>query len=151
MKKILIIAFLVVCTASLQAQWINNTENKSFNFTAPYGATAIKNEVLFPFTEKNTYTPTTPVALSVSQMVIIYSTASGTLTAATTFNLTINAHVTTGAMLLLEVKSDGTARDFIPGTGFIGVTTAGTINKTKWLMFIYNGTAFIHVSTNQVN
>lgn len=152
MKKIyFLIIGLLALAASVQGQWVNNTDATSFNFIAPDSATATKNEVLFPFFEASTYTATSPVALSISQMVTIYSLASGTSTAATTFNLTIAPQVTAGAILLIQTKSDGTARDFVPGTGITGVTTAGYANKTKWLMFIYNGTSFIHISTNQVN
>jgi len=150
-KSIVLIALLIALSASLQAQWINNTDNTSFNFIAPDGATATKNEVLFPFSEVTTYSTTNDtLTLTVEQQFTVYSTTD-TLDANTYFYLTIDAQITAGAQLLLLCKSGAVARSFIPKTGFIGTTATGTINKSKYLQFIYNGTAFIHVGTMQID
>lgn len=151
MKKLLIIGFLVAITASLQAQWVNHTEHKSFNFIAPSGAVSLKNEVLFPFSDVTTYSTTNDtLTLEVEQYYTFYSTAD-TLDANTYFYLTIDHQVTAGAQLFILCKSGAVARSFIPKTGFTGTTVTGTINKSKYLHFIYNGTAFIHVGTMQVD
>lgn len=75
----------------------------------------------------------------------------GTLAAAGTLNLEIDAELKAGARLTVKVKSDGTARDLTLGTGFTGTTVAGTISKTKVASFVYDGTTFIHVGTQQVD
>lgn len=67
----------------------------------------------------------------------------GTLTGATTVNLTIGANVPVGATLTLIAKSDTTARDVTPGTGFTGPVLAGVISKTKAQSYIYDGEKFI--------
>lgn len=75
----------------------------------------------------------------------------GTLSAAGTLNLAVDAEVEAGSRLTVRVKSDGTARDLTLGTGFTGTTIAGTINKTKVASFVFNGTTFLHVGTQQVD
>lgn len=155
MKKLLAIACLFIFAASLQpaqAQWINNDDETSFNFIAPEGATATKNEVLFPFYEATTYTANNDtLTLTIEQMFTFCTTASDSLTTDTYFYLTIDDQVTAGAQLILEVPAGHLAQDFIPKTGFTGTTVAGVAHKTKYLTFIYNGTAFIHVGSMQVN
>jgi hypothetical protein len=153
MKKIL---FLTICllalAASAQGQWINNTDETSFNFIAPDGATSTKNEVLFPFSEATTYTANNDtLTLAVTQFFTFYSTASDSLIASTNFYLTIDAQVTAGAILILKVPAGHLAQSFIPKTGITGTTVAGVAHKTKYLTFIYNGSTFIHIGTMQIN
>ena len=153
MKKSLIIVLLVTFTACLQAQWINNIEHKSFGFTAPYGASAIKNNVLFPWYEVKTYTVTTndTINLAVKQFYTIYTTSDTLHGTSTKLLLTIDGQLTPGAQLLVMAKSGKIVRNIIPSTGIVGTTVTGTSQKTKYLLFIYNGTAFVHVATNQIN
>jgi hypothetical protein len=151
MKRLSIIAFLVVFTVSLQAQWINNTEHKSFNFKAPSGATAIKNEVLFPFAQVTTYTANNDtLTLPVTQFYTFYTTTD-TLIASTYFYLTINSQVTAGAQLFILVPAGHLGQSFIPKTGFTGITVAGVSHKKKELQFVYDGTTFVHIGTMQID
>lgn len=154
MKRVLILGCLLIALASsLEAQWINTGDNSAFNFVAPDEVTAnTRNEVLFPFGEARTYTANNDtLTLTVNQFYTFYSTASDSIIADTRFFLTIDAQVTRGAMLFLEVPSGHLAQDFIPATGFLGVTVAGVSHKTKWLSFIYNGTAFLPISSIQID
>lgn len=61
----------------------------------------------------------------------------GTLTAAGTLNLDIDVEVEPGARLTVKAKSDGTARNVTLGTGFLGVSIPGTIDKTKVASFVF--------------
>ena len=152
MKRAILIAAFILFAFTIKAQWINKTDNTSFNFRAPLGATSIKNEVLFPFSQVTTYiADNDTLTLAVSQQCTIYTCTSDSLIASTYFYLTISSQVTTGAQLLIEVPAGKLAQSFIPKTGFVGATVAGTASKTKYLIFIYNGTAFIHISTQQID
>jgi hypothetical protein len=152
MKRFILITAIVLFSFSLEAQtWINNTDNTSFNFKAPTGATEIKNEVLFPFYEVTTYdADNDTLTLPVVQYYTFYTTTD-TLIANTYFYLTISSQVTAGAQLFILVPAGHLAQSFIPKTGFVGTTVTGTAHKSKYLHFIYNGTAFIHVGSMQVD
>ena len=69
-----------------------------------------------------------------------------TMTGAVTLNLTIDADLEAGAELIVQAKSDGTARDITPGTGMTGPVVAGVISKTKVTRYVYNGTSFVNTS-----
>ncbi len=73
------------------------------------------------------------------------------MTGALTLTVTANAAVPAGAELFVELPSDGTARDTTLSTGFSGATVAGVISKTKVATFVWNGTAFKHTGTQQIN
>jgi tetrahydromethanopterin S-methyltransferase subunit F len=75
----------------------------------------------------------------------------GTLTGALTLTTDVDASVKAGAELHVVLTSDTTARDTTLSTGFTGTTVAGVISKTKIASFVYNGTNFLHVATQQVN
>lgn len=151
MKKLVLISVILTLTLSLSAQWVHNTEHKSFNFKAPSGATNLKNEVLFPFSEVTTYSASNDtLTLTVKQYNTFFSTTD-TLLANTYFYLSVNSQVTAGAQLFILCKSGAVARSFIPKTGFTGTTVTGTASKSKYLHFVYNGTAFIHVGTMQID
>jgi len=75
----------------------------------------------------------------------------GELAAAGTINLDIDPEMPAGATLTVKAKSDGTARDITLGTGITGTTIAGTISKTKVATFKFDGTAYLHVATQQVD
>jgi hypothetical protein len=149
---ILVCSILTIALAPAKAQWINSAENKSFNFVAPEGATVVKNEVLFPFGKSLTYTANNDtLTLTVDHFYTFYTTASDSLIANTNFFLTIDRTVTRGAMLVIEVPGGHVVRNFIPKTGFLGAAVAGVSHKTKYLTFIYNGTAFIHIGSQQID
>ncbi len=70
---------------------------------------------------------------------------------APTLTVVANSDVRKGAELIIKLQSDGTARTATLSTGFIGAAIAGVISKTKYNYFIYNGTSFILISSNQVD
>ena len=65
------------------------------------------------------------------------------LTGDATLNLTIDAGVDPGSMILIEATSDATARTLTFGTGIDGAALAGTISKTKSQLFMFDGTVFV--------
>lgn len=152
MKKLMLLfTILIALAVNASAQWINTTESTAFNFIAPEGASETTNEVLFPVSDVTTYdADNDTITLSIDQMVTFYS-STDTLQADTYFFTSVDDQVTAGALLFVSAKSGTTARAFIPDTGFTGTSTAGAIGKTKWLMFAYNGSSFIHVGTNQID
>lgn len=116
--------------------------SKSFNFLAPDGASAQKNEVLFPFTEKQTPDYAATLAVSVKQMDTFVQPAQ--LTGAATINLTVDAQVTPGAKLHLKLSADGTGRAVTLGTGFAGLASiAVKASSTACVSFVYDGAAFL--------
>ncbi len=70
----------------------------------------------------------------------------GTLGAAATLNLTLNANLNTGAILVVKALSDGTARNVTFGTGITGPVLAGVISKTKTQTFIFDGSGFVGIA-----
>jgi hypothetical protein len=73
------------------------------------------------------------------------------MTGAVTLTADISEELYAGAELIVKLKSDGTARDATLSTGFAGTTVAGVISKTKYATFVYDGSKFVHVATNQVD
>lgn len=65
---------------------------------------------------------------------------------AATINVTPAAGLEPGAILVLKVSSDGTARDLTLGTGITGPALSGVINKTKVVSFIYDGSNFVQMA-----
>lgn len=129
--------------------WIKKNTNgssNSFEFVAPAGAANQKNEVLFPFTDKQepAYAATLPV--TIKQMDTFLQ--PGTLTGALTINLTIDAQVTAGAKLHIKLTADGTQRVTTMGTGFNASTPTVTaaISTTVFKSYVYDGTSFVPVS-----
>ena len=120
--------------------WIRHNENKSFNFVAPKGM-LLDQEVLFPCWEIQTPAFAAALAVAIKQQTVFITPV--TLTGVVTVNLTIDAQVTPGAILVLKLTSDGTGRDVTPGTGFLAPVVAGVISKTKVATYIYNGTAYV--------
>jgi hypothetical protein len=126
--------------------WTDKDSNgvvRSFGFLAPAGATAEKNEVLFPFSEIQTpaYAATLPV--TVKQMKTFLQ--PGTLTGAVTINLTLDAQLTRGAKLYLKVTADTTNRVVTLGTGFDAAATDITVTASTCFCrtFVYDGTVFV--------
>ncbi len=68
------------------------------------------------------------------------------MTGAGTLTLSPDATPTVGDEIILKVSSDATARELTFGTGFIAPVLAGTINKTKVICFMYDGSNFIATS-----
>ena len=119
---------------------------RSFNFVAPDGAIAEKNEVLFPFHEIQTPDYAATLAVTVKQRDCFLQ--PGTLTGAVTIDLTIDAQLTPGAKLYLKVTADGTNRVVTLGTGFDAAATDITVTASTCFCrtFVYDGTAFVPVN-----
>lgn len=96
---------------------------------------------------KTTLASAATIAASVSGPTIF----TVALAAAATLNLTIDSETKIGTPIYLRVSSDGTARDLTPGTGMTGTVVAGVINKTKVATYVYDGSAFVHVATQQID
>ena len=76
----------------------------------------------------------------------------GEIAAAKSLTVTTSKGLAKGALLFVLVKSDGTARAVTFSTGFkANAAMAGVINKTKLATFIYNGTSFYLITTQQVD
>jgi hypothetical protein len=75
----------------------------------------------------------------------------GTMSADCTLTANPAHDLEAGAELIVKLTSDATARAATLGTGFTGTSIAGTISKTKYAAFVYDGSKFVHLSTNQVN
>ena len=126
--------------------WTDKDSNgvvRSFGFVAPDGAIAEKNEVLFPWFEKQTPDYAATLAVTVKQRDCFLQPA--TLTGAVTINLTIDAQLTAGAKLYLKVTADGTNRVVTLGTGFNAAATDITVTASTCFCrtFVYDGTDFV--------
>jgi hypothetical protein len=100
----------------------------------------------WPFGEADVFTPT--VAANIAQAVKKRNSIInlGTLDQNVTLNLTLHPELKKGALLTLVAKSDETARGVTLGTGFLGPAMAGTINKTKSMPFVFDGSKFVATS-----
>jgi hypothetical protein len=131
--------------------WTNKASDgtfQSFGFVAPDGIATEKNEVQFPFHEKQTPAYAATLAVTVKQRETFVQPAA--LTGNMTINLTIDSQVTTGAKLYLKLKeSAGSAnRTVTLGDGFDTDASDVTVNlsTTVFKTFIYDGTAFVPAS-----
>lgn len=88
------------------------------------------------------------IAADVNNTMTIFTVA---MTGAVTLNLTVEENTKVGSMLIVKAGSDGTARTLTPGTGMTGAAVSGTISKTKALTFVYDGSTFVHVGTQQID
>lgn len=121
--------------------WNDLTTYAAFNFVPSAKKEQGKHEVLFPVSDVQTPDAADTLAVTVNEMVTILK--PGTMAADMTINLTVDAQVTPGALLVMKLTSDTTARDVSFGTGMEGADLAGAISTTKYITFIYDGTNFI--------
>jgi len=121
---------------------IHLTTNASYNFVAPeIAADADKKiEVVFPTQEQQTVAADAEIAIAIERQHT--SVDIGEMAANAAIDLTIADHVEAGATLSIKGKSDGTARRMTFGTGLTALVASGTINKTKIVHFMYDGTTF---------
>lgn len=111
------------------------------------------NQVRFPFGEADVQNVTSAatIDLTVTNAGLTYVKLS-TLSAAATVNVTaVAANMVDGAMLFIEIPSDGTARNVTPGTLLQSPTIAGVISKTKVAGFMWVTDKFIKVSEELIN
>jgi hypothetical protein len=73
------------------------------------------------------------------------------MTAAGTLNLTVSPDNKAGDTLMVKVSADGTNRALTPGTGMTGVAVTITASKSFALSYEFDGAAFVHTSTMQLN
>jgi hypothetical protein len=109
--------------------------------SAPLGNSIVN--LVWPFAAADTQTPAYAATLAVSinnQLTIL---EPATLTGAMTINLTLDAGLKAGAIILLKHTSDGTARTTTFGTGFSAPAQVGVISKTFTQSFMYDGSAFL--------
>ncbi len=99
--------------------------------------------VKYPFGKATVLTPDSAAVLNVTVDNDFVVCKPTTLAADATINAIIDAETSVGAMFLLEVKSDGTARATTLGTGFKAPVIAGVINKTKSQLFVFDGVQFV--------
>lgn len=125
--------------------WFKN--GQPFYFEAPDALAGQKRN--FPTVETQSKDYAAIIAATVVAQTTLINVAE--LTGNATINLTLHAQLEVGSMLVIKAKSDATARTITLGTGFTGTTVAGTISKTKVATFFYDGTSFIHLSTNQID
>ncbi|HQL71206.1 MAG TPA: hypothetical protein PLA77_10265 [Bacteroidales bacterium] len=126
--------------------YINLEQNASYNFKAPsIDADAdTKVEVVFPTQEAQSPTVTETTAIEINRQTTAVNL--GELAASITLNATIGSDVERGAKVMVKASSGAVAKDVTFGTGFTSPTMAGTINKSKAMTFMYDGSAFIPVA-----
>lgn len=119
---------------------------RSFGFRAPSGATEEKNEVLFPWSDKQEPDYGAVLDVDVKQMETFLQPAL--LTGAVTIDLAIDAQVTPGAKLYLKLKADGTNRVVTLGDGFDADATNITVTASTCFCrtFVFDGTTFVPVN-----
>jgi hypothetical protein len=107
--------------------------------------------ISYPFGEMDVqskdYAASVELAISNQKTLVIVAL----LTGAVTLVATPSTDLKKGAELIVKLQSDGTARAATLSTGFTGTSIAGTISKSKYAYFLYDGTNFVHLSTNQVD
>jgi hypothetical protein len=126
--------------------WLDKDSNgvvRSIGFRAPAGMPAEKQEVLFPFSDKQTPDFAATLPVTVKQMNTFLQPA--TLTGAVTINLTLDAQLSPGAKLYLKATADGTNRVITLGTGFNAASTAITVTASTCFCrtFVFDGTSFV--------
>lgn len=118
-----------------------------FSFTAPDNIET--QERIFPTIQKMAKDYAATIAATIVATNTEIDIAE--LTGAATLNLTLHSQLELGNILVVKAKSDTTARDITLGTGFLGTKIAGVISKTKVATFWFDGSAFVHLSTNQLD
>lgn len=73
------------------------------------------------------------------------------LTGAATLNLTLNSEIGLGATLTVRASSDATARTLTLGTGMTGLPQVLAISKSYLMTFEFDGSTFVHASTQILN
>ena len=121
---------------------------QSFGFLAPDGISTEKNEVLFPYHDKQAPAYVATLAVTVKQRDTFLQPAA--LTGDVTINLTIDSQVTPGAKLYLKVKEAANTVDraVVLGTGFDADAADLSVVKATCVcrVFVYDGAAFVPVN-----
>ncbi len=125
--------------------WFKN--GQPFYFEAPDGMNGQKR--IFPTVEHQAKDFAAVITATILAQTTLIEVAEMNNNA--TLNLDVHSQVQIGATLIVMAKSDATGRNITLGTGFLGTSISGTAAKTKVAMFFYDGSKFIHISTNQVD
>lgn len=125
MKKILIL-FALISAINVEAQSVKWPFGSATDMTS---LTAAGGTVVVNITNQFTYMATVP-----------------TLTANATLSLTASSSVKPGAILLINVKTNGTETTALTGL-LAAPTVTGSAGKTWSQGFIYNGTKFYPMGT----
>lgn len=132
MKRLLILLSIVFAfTVTTQAQAINY----------PFGGAGVTTSDADSLT----------LALEVDNLVEFVTIDSTTLDTILTINVADVSSVRTGAELYIKATADGTDRDISFGTNITGTDNTVTANKTDVLYFIFDGSAYLLVSSNQID
>ncbi len=73
------------------------------------------------------------------------------MTMAGTLNLSINSEMEAGSNLMVKVSADGTNRTLTLGTGLTGLAQTINAGKSYAIAFKYDGSTYIHTSTQILN
>lgn len=108
--------------------------------THPVGLETDRESLIHSFDKQEPVAHAAILALSVTEKETYLKMPQ--MTGNVTINATIGSHITAGAIVQVEAKSDGTARSVTFGTGFTSPAMSGTISKTKVARFVYDGSTF---------
>lgn len=107
----------------------------------PFGAATVSTLTV----NNDTLTPT--VSNSVT-----YITGSDTLIANTVMYATTSSSVKAGDQLYLRLKNGSTVRTItFKNTYFVSPVVTGTASKTKLIHFVYDGTYWVYLSSNNID
>lgn len=123
--------------------------DRSYNFVAPINVGGSKkNEVLFPFSDKQTPDYAAVLAVSITQMETFLQPAE--LTGNATINLTVDSRITKGAKLYIKLDADDQgAKTVTLGTGFDADAADEVVasDTVKFVTYVFDGTAFVAASS----
>lgn len=127
--------------------WISSDDN-SFNFVAPAGAANQKNELNFPYFEKEDIAAAATIDLDAKFGEDVKDL--GVLTGNTTINAAVNSDLKDGAKLYLKMTDSGASGDTVTlGTGFSATSLSLTTDKTYLAQFILIGGSFYLISNSK--
>ena len=106
--------------------------------------------VKYPFGEAAVLalTATGAQALTIDNALTLVDGVTTQATGARTLNLTVDADLPVGALMLVQSKTNATETTAF-GTGMTGVTTTGVAGKTINVLFVYDGSGFVQAGAEQ--
>ncbi len=128
-----------------------DTDNvdRSYGLLAPKNVGGdVKNEVLFPFHDKQEPAYAAVLAVSITQMETFLQPEE--LTGNATINLTVDASVTRGAKLYVKMEADDQGDKTVAlGTGFDADAADEVVasDSVKFATYVYDGVAFVPASS----
>lgn len=135
MKKLLILFTLIFALTFVN----NETQAQAINY--PFGGAGVTTS------DNDSLT----LNLNVYNLVEFVEIESTTLDTILTINVPDVSYVRRGAELYIKATADGTNRDISFGTNITGTANTVTASKTDILYFIFDGSAYLLVSSNQIN